>query len=70
MGATSTLSWLLPCLLAVLAQKENDQKSADCYNSVTGTIYDYGGLTIDGSNFIPFKQYQGKTVLFVNVATY
>lgn len=70
MGATTTLSWLLPCLLAVLAQKENDQKSTDCYSSVTGTIYDYGALTLEESQFIPFKQYQGKTVLFVNVATF
>uniref|UniRef100_A0A8C6N7I2 Glutathione peroxidase n=1 Tax=Melopsittacus undulatus TaxID=13146 RepID=A0A8C6N7I2_MELUD len=33
-----------------------------------GTIYDYGALTIDGDEYIPFRNYAGKMVLFVNVA--
>ncbi|OXB76176.1 UNVERIFIED_CONTAM: hypothetical protein H355_016754 [Colinus virginianus] len=41
-----------------------------CYDSVRGTIYDYGALTIDGDEYIPFRKYEGKMVLFVNVATY
>ncbi|PKU31799.1 small integral membrane protein 3 [Limosa lapponica baueri] len=41
-----------------------------CYGSVQGTIYDYGALTIDGDEYIPFRKYAGKMVLFVNVATY
>lgn len=41
-----------------------------CYDSVPGTIYDYGALTIDGDEYIPFRNYAGKMVLFVNVATY
>uniref|UniRef100_A0A803YGS3 Glutathione peroxidase 3 n=1 Tax=Meleagris gallopavo TaxID=9103 RepID=A0A803YGS3_MELGA len=41
-----------------------------CYDSVRGTIYDYGALTIDGDEYIPFRKYAGKMVLFVNVATY
>uniref|UniRef100_A0A672U452 Glutathione peroxidase 3 n=1 Tax=Strigops habroptila TaxID=2489341 RepID=A0A672U452_STRHB len=41
-----------------------------CYGSVQGTIYDYGALTIDGDEYIPFRNYAGKMVLFVNVATY
>uniref|UniRef100_A0A8B9FAW4 Glutathione peroxidase n=1 Tax=Amazona collaria TaxID=241587 RepID=A0A8B9FAW4_9PSIT len=32
-----------------------------------GTIYDYGALTIDGDEYIPFRNYAGKMVLFVNV---
>uniref|UniRef100_A0A4X2KHE5 glutathione peroxidase n=1 Tax=Vombatus ursinus TaxID=29139 RepID=A0A4X2KHE5_VOMUR len=38
----------------------------DCYPGITGTIYEYGALTIDGDEYIPFKQYAGKYVLFVN----
>uniref|UniRef100_G3VE40 glutathione peroxidase n=1 Tax=Sarcophilus harrisii TaxID=9305 RepID=G3VE40_SARHA len=36
-------------------------------NGITGNIYDYGALTIDTDEYIPFKQYAGKYVLFVNV---
>nr|AAH74251.1 MGC84001 protein [Xenopus laevis] len=66
---------MLPCFLAAFinAQNEVDQKSVDCYNSdnsAEGSIYDYGATTIDGSRFIPFKEYQGKYLLFVNVATF
>uniref|UniRef100_A0A674I888 glutathione peroxidase n=1 Tax=Terrapene triunguis TaxID=2587831 RepID=A0A674I888_9SAUR len=37
------------------------------YNSVEGTIYKYGALTIDGQEYIPFGKYKGKMILFVNV---
>ncbi|NXS69104.1 GPX3 peroxidase, partial [Pandion haliaetus] len=37
-----------------------------CYSSVQGTIYDYGALTIDGDEYVPFRNYAGKMVLFVN----
>ncbi|NWS59065.1 GPX3 peroxidase, partial [Chunga burmeisteri] len=37
-----------------------------CYSSVQGTIYDYGALTIDGEEYVPFRKYAGKMVLFVN----
>ncbi|NXG51501.1 GPX3 peroxidase, partial [Psilopogon haemacephalus] len=37
-----------------------------CYDSVQGTIYDYGALTLDGDEYIPFRKYEGKMVLFVN----
>lgn len=37
---------------------------------MSGTIYEYGALTIDGEEYIPFKQYSGKYILFVNVASY
>ncbi|KAF1509585.1 Glutathione peroxidase 3, partial [Eudyptula minor novaehollandiae] len=37
-----------------------------CYGSVQGTIYDYGALTIDGDEYVPFRKYAGKMVLFVN----
>lgn len=42
----------------------------DCYPTVNDTIYSYGALTLDGDEYIPFERYKGKTVLFVNVATY
>uniref|UniRef100_K7FDV4 Glutathione peroxidase n=1 Tax=Pelodiscus sinensis TaxID=13735 RepID=K7FDV4_PELSI len=42
----------------------------DCYNSVEGTIYNYGAVTIDGREYVPFRKYKGKMILFVNVATY
>lgn len=42
----------------------------DCHGGMSGTIYEYGALTIDGEEYIPFKQYAGKYVLFVNVASY
>nr|AAH71064.1 MGC78876 protein [Xenopus laevis] len=63
---------MLPCILAAFihAQTDVDQKSVDCYSSADGSIYDYGATTLDGSQFIPFKAYQGKYLLFVNVATF
>ena len=42
----------------------------DCYKYVKGTIYDYDAFTLNGKEHIQFKQYVGKHVLFVNVATY
>uniref|UniRef100_A0A8C0P6Z9 Glutathione peroxidase 6 n=1 Tax=Canis lupus familiaris TaxID=9615 RepID=A0A8C0P6Z9_CANLF len=65
-------SALLPLLLAGLAQPtQNTQKmKVDCYNGVMGTIYEYGALTLNNEEYVQFKQYAGKHVLFVNVATY
>uniref|UniRef100_A0A8D1PVA9 Glutathione peroxidase 3 n=1 Tax=Sus scrofa TaxID=9823 RepID=A0A8D1PVA9_PIG len=59
------------CLVgfAQLIPKEQKMKM-DCYKGVTGTIYEYGALTLNGEEYIPFKQYAGKHVLFVNMATY
>ena len=42
----------------------------NCYKDVKGTIYDYEALSLNGKELIPFQQYAGKHVLFVNVATY
>ncbi|NXM78397.1 GPX3 peroxidase, partial [Serilophus lunatus] len=65
-------AWILPLFLAGLVQLGWSDKGekVNCYNSVKGTIYDYGAMTIDGEEYIPFERYNGKTVLFVNVATY
>uniref|UniRef100_A0A8C4T791 Glutathione peroxidase 3 n=1 Tax=Erpetoichthys calabaricus TaxID=27687 RepID=A0A8C4T791_ERPCA len=41
-----------------------------CEAGVEGTIHSYGAMTLDGSKYVSFKEYAGKTVLFVNVATY
>ncbi|EHH18088.1 hypothetical protein EGK_14625 [Macaca mulatta] len=45
-------------------------RKVDCNKGVTGTIYEYGALTLNGEEYIQFKQFAGKHVLFVNVATY
>uniref|UniRef100_A0A8C0QUB3 glutathione peroxidase n=1 Tax=Canis lupus dingo TaxID=286419 RepID=A0A8C0QUB3_CANLU len=37
------------------------------YNGVMGTIYEYGALTLNSEEYVQFKQYAGKHVLFVNV---
>lgn len=64
-------SCLLSLLLAGFVPLSRGQKSkVDCHAGMSGTIYDYGALTIDGQEYIPFKQYAGKYILFVNVATY
>lgn len=41
----------------------------DCYDSVQGSAHDYGALSLSGE-YIPFRNYAGKYILFVNVATY
>lgn len=61
-------SCLLPLLLAGLVRGQDSK--IDCHDGVSGTIYDYGALAIDGEEYIPFKNYAGKHVLFVNVASY
>ncbi|TEA36048.1 hypothetical protein DBR06_SOUSAS810191, partial [Sousa chinensis] len=38
----------------------------DCHAGVGSSIYEYGALAIDGQEYIPFKQYAGKYLLFVN----
>ncbi|KAB1261736.1 Glutathione peroxidase 6 [Camelus dromedarius] len=65
-------SCLFPLFLVGFAQPTPQQQKVkmDCYKGVTGTIYEYGALTLNGEEYIQFKQYAGKHVLFVNVATY
>uniref|UniRef100_A0A8C6XYZ6 Uncharacterized protein n=1 Tax=Naja naja TaxID=35670 RepID=A0A8C6XYZ6_NAJNA len=41
----------------------------DCYDSVKGSAHDYGALSLTG-DYIAFRNYVGKYILFVNVATY
>uniref|UniRef100_A0AAF6ZLE3 Glutathione peroxidase n=1 Tax=Bos taurus TaxID=9913 RepID=A0AAF6ZLE3_BOVIN len=62
-------SCLLSLLLAgFIPPSQGQEKSkTDCHAGVGGTIYEYGALTIDGEEYIPFKQYAGKYILFVNV---
>uniref|UniRef100_A0A452RA89 Glutathione peroxidase n=1 Tax=Ursus americanus TaxID=9643 RepID=A0A452RA89_URSAM len=62
-------SGLFPLFLAGLAQPTQKMKM-DCYKGVTGTIYEYGALTLNDEEYIQFKQYAGKHVLFVNVAAH
>ncbi|XP_015362655.1 epididymal secretory glutathione peroxidase [Marmota monax] len=49
---------------------KQDKMKMDCYKDVKGTIYNYEAFTLNGMERIQFKQYEGKYILFVNVATY
>ncbi|CAM9478240.1 unnamed protein product [Bubo scandiacus] len=68
MGGWSRNAWILPLFLAGLVQpgQSQEREKVKCYGSVQGTIYDYGALTIDGDEYVPFRNYAGKMVLFVN----
>ncbi|XDB63306.1 hypothetical protein AB1E18_016636 [Capra hircus] len=55
---------------AGFVQTNYSLEKMDCYKDVKGTIYDYDAFTLNGKEHIQFKQYAGKHVLFVNVATY
>ncbi|KAK1327576.1 hypothetical protein QTO34_013085 [Cnephaeus nilssonii] len=72
MTAQLRASYLFPLLLAGFVQTNPklEKMKMDCYKDVKGTIYEYEALTLDGKKHIAFKQYVGKHVLFVNVATY
>uniref|UniRef100_A0A8C4LWV0 glutathione peroxidase n=1 Tax=Equus asinus asinus TaxID=83772 RepID=A0A8C4LWV0_EQUAS len=61
-------SSLFPLFLVGFAQltPESQKMKMDCYKGVTGTIYEYGALTLNGEEYIQFKQYAGKHVLFIN----
>uniref|UniRef100_A0A8C2VS33 Glutathione peroxidase n=1 Tax=Chinchilla lanigera TaxID=34839 RepID=A0A8C2VS33_CHILA len=65
-------SCLLSLLLAgfVPPGLGQERSKTDCHGGVSGTIYEFGALTIDGEEYVPFKKYSGKYVLFVNVASY
>lgn len=41
-----------------------------CESSTDGTIYKYKAKTLNGSHTVNFSDYTGKSVLFINVATY
>ncbi|NWR57436.1 GPX3 peroxidase, partial [Bucorvus abyssinicus] len=68
MGGWPGSAWILPLFVAGLVQpgQGQEREKVKCYDSVQGTIYDYGALTLDGDEYIPFKKYAGKMVLFVN----
>lgn len=72
MGGQLHASWIFPLVLAGLIQPNwgQEKDKVNCYSNVGGTVYDYGALTIDGEEYVPFKKYAGKMILFVNVATY
>ncbi|XP_042539723.1 epididymal secretory glutathione peroxidase-like [Dipodomys spectabilis] len=53
-----------------LTNSKPEKMKMDCYKDVKGTIYDYEAFSINGNERIQFKQYAGKHVLFVNVATF
>ncbi|KAB1280994.1 Glutathione peroxidase 3 [Camelus dromedarius] len=61
-------SCLLSLLLAgfVPPSRGQEKLKMDCHAGASGTIYEYGALTIDGEEYIPFKKYAGKYILFVN----
>uniref|UniRef100_A0A8C9J4E2 Epididymal secretory glutathione peroxidase n=1 Tax=Panthera tigris altaica TaxID=74533 RepID=A0A8C9J4E2_PANTA len=73
MMAQLPASSLFPLLLVgvtCMNPKPPEKVKMDCYKDVKGTIYEYDALTLNGKEHIQFKQYAGKHVLFVNVATY
>ncbi|KAJ7316386.1 hypothetical protein JRQ81_002548 [Phrynocephalus forsythii] len=65
-------TWIFPLLLAGLIQPNwgQERTKVDCYDSVQGSVYNYGALTLHGDEYVPFQKYAGKLLLFVNVATY
>ncbi|XP_032126302.1 glutathione peroxidase 6 [Sapajus apella] len=65
-------SCLVLLFLVSFAQQtlKPEDRKVDCDKNVTGTIYEYGALTLSGEEYIQFKQFAGKPILFVNVATY
>uniref|UniRef100_A0A2K5Q1L4 Glutathione peroxidase n=1 Tax=Cebus imitator TaxID=2715852 RepID=A0A2K5Q1L4_CEBIM len=65
-------SCLLSLLLAGFVPQSRGQvkSKVDCHGGMSGTIYEYGALTISGEEYVPFKQFAGKYLLFVNVASY
>ncbi|KAL0605338.1 Glutathione peroxidase 3 [Plecturocebus cupreus] len=65
-------SCLLSLLLAGFVPQSRGQvkSKVDCHGGMSGTIYEYGALTINGEEYVPFKQFAGKYLLFVNVASY
>ncbi|XP_012668236.1 epididymal secretory glutathione peroxidase isoform X2 [Otolemur garnettii] len=72
MTAQLRVGYLFPFLLAGFVQTNPrmEKIKMDCYKDVKGTIYDYDAFALNGKHYIQFKQYTGKHVLFVNVATY
>ncbi|XP_017373912.1 epididymal secretory glutathione peroxidase isoform X2 [Cebus imitator] len=63
---------LLPVLLTcfVQASPKQEKLKMDCHRDQKGTIYDYEAIMLNKKEYVPFKRYVGKHVLFVNVATY
>uniref|UniRef100_A0A672GGY1 Glutathione peroxidase n=1 Tax=Salarias fasciatus TaxID=181472 RepID=A0A672GGY1_SALFA len=50
--------------------QSTQQQRRQCDSSTDGTIYKYKARTLNGSRTVNFSDYAGKSVLFVNVATY
>ncbi|XP_003272045.1 epididymal secretory glutathione peroxidase isoform X2 [Nomascus leucogenys] len=64
--------YLLPLLLACFVQTSAKQEKMkmDCHKDEKATIYDYEAIALNKNEYVSFKQYVGKHILFVNVATY
>uniref|UniRef100_A0A665W6U2 Uncharacterized protein n=1 Tax=Echeneis naucrates TaxID=173247 RepID=A0A665W6U2_ECHNA len=52
-----------PCLLSLVMEGR-------CDPSAYGNIYKYQANTLNGSHTVNFREYIGRSILFVNVATY
>uniref|UniRef100_A0A3P9NHR6 Uncharacterized protein n=1 Tax=Poecilia reticulata TaxID=8081 RepID=A0A3P9NHR6_POERE len=61
---------LLLLLLALLRPFAACGTDFWCDSSTAGTIYQYNARTLNGSRTVNFGDFAGKSVLFVNVATY
>ncbi|CAN9514822.1 unnamed protein product [Ophioblennius macclurei] len=66
----SLLPLLLLTVLRPSAAGGGAALSQQCDSSTDGTIYNYKAKTLNGSHTVNFSDYTGKSVLFVNVATY
>uniref|UniRef100_A0A3P8WKR6 Uncharacterized protein n=1 Tax=Cynoglossus semilaevis TaxID=244447 RepID=A0A3P8WKR6_CYNSE len=59
------------CLQQLLAATVLDfLKQLRCNTTTNDRIYNYNATILEGSRTVTFSDYRGKSVLFVNVATY
>uniref|UniRef100_A0A3Q3WS64 Uncharacterized protein n=1 Tax=Mola mola TaxID=94237 RepID=A0A3Q3WS64_MOLML len=58
------------CFAARHNEVHNEQQKERCKASTDGTIYKYRAQALNGNRTVDFSDYAGKSVLFVNVATY
>ncbi|KAG8004161.1 Glutathione peroxidase 3 [Nibea albiflora] len=73
MSGRDGVMWpVLPLLLLGLLRPctAGGSFTQQCEAATDRTIYQYSAKTLNGSRIVNFSDYTGKSVLFVNVATY
>uniref|UniRef100_A0A4W5R5F1 Uncharacterized protein n=1 Tax=Hucho hucho TaxID=62062 RepID=A0A4W5R5F1_9TELE len=58
------------CVHYFIKRSESECHSVEGQVSADGTIYNYKAKTLNGSRSVSLSEFMGKTVLFINVATY